>query len=43
MAKNELGDEFDIREFHDVVLRQGPLPLSVLEEFVMDYVERNKR
>ncbi len=42
MAKQELGDNFDIREFHDVVLRQGPLPLSVLEDFVMDYVERNR-
>ncbi|MFK8030128.1 MAG: DUF885 family protein [Gammaproteobacteria bacterium] len=42
-AKKELGDNFDIREFHDVVLRQGPIPLSVLEGFVMDYVERNKR
>lgn len=28
-----LGDKFDIRDFHDIILRNGALPLNVLEEY----------
>lgn len=41
-AKAELGDKFDIREFHEVVLAQGPIPLNVLEEFIDGYIAQNK-
>lgn len=30
-AKATLGDKFDIREYHDEILKYGPLPLNVLE------------
>ncbi|MDP4534618.1 DUF885 domain-containing protein [Alkalimonas collagenimarina] len=37
-AINQLGDRFDIREFHDVVLKNGAVPLDVLEQLVHDYI-----
>lgn len=37
-AKQALGNKFDIRKFHDVVLTNGPLPLNVLETKVDEYI-----
>lgn len=37
-ARSELGAGFDIREFHDVVLKSGPVPLSILEENVNAWI-----
>jgi len=41
-AETELGNDFDIREFHDVVLANGSVPLNILEELVEDYIEKTK-
>jgi len=37
-AQLKLGPKFDIREFHDVVLRDGALPLELLEEQGQRYI-----
>ncbi len=37
-AKDNLKDKFDIKEFHDVVLKNGALPMNQLEKQVKDYV-----
>lgn len=41
-AKVQLGDDFDIREFHDVVLLNGAVPLNILEELVQDWADSKK-
>lgn len=38
-ARVRLGDAFDIRAFHDVVLKDGPVPLQILEENVEAWIE----
>lgn len=41
-AQTELGTKFDQREFHDVVLRNGAVPLEILEDQVNAYIQRTK-
>jgi uncharacterized protein (DUF885 family) len=41
-AETELGDRFDIREFHNVVLTNGSVPLDILEQLVKEYVANKK-
>ncbi len=37
-AMDELGDKFDIRDFHDAVLKNGAVPLDILERIIDDYI-----
>ena len=41
-ARQALGDEFDIRDFHAVVLGNGAVPLDVLEELVDAYIAQRR-
>jgi uncharacterized protein (DUF885 family) len=42
-AEGALGDRFDVRAFHDVVLGQGAVPLEVLAAQVKRWVEETKK
>ncbi|MCZ6763097.1 MAG: DUF885 domain-containing protein [Gammaproteobacteria bacterium] len=39
-AEEALGDDFDLREFHDVLLGDGALPLSMLENVIDRYIAK---
>ena len=40
-AKESMGDKFSLKDFHDVVLRNGAIPLSLLEREVNQYIKDN--
>jgi uncharacterized protein (DUF885 family) len=42
-ATAELGDDFDIRAFHDACLENGALPLDVLDAHISDWIEEQKQ
>ena len=42
MAETELDDDFNVAEFHDIVLANGSVPLSVLETLVEDWIKTKK-
>ena len=41
-AKAELGDNFDIRDYHDFILSFGSIPLSIMEEKVDEFIAKNR-
>ena len=41
-ARSALGDDFDIRAFHDVILTSGPVPLSIMEENVDSWIAQER-
>jgi uncharacterized protein (DUF885 family) len=41
-AMQQLDEDFDIREFHDAVLKNGAVPMQVLDEVVDDYIRAKK-
>ena len=42
-SESALGSKFDVRDFHDVVLRNGALPLDILEEQVDAWIAASQR
>ena len=41
-AMDRLGDEFDIKQFHNVILGNGPMSLEILERVVEDWIAANE-
>ncbi|WP_065188846.1 DUF885 domain-containing protein [Shewanella woodyi] len=41
-AEQELGEKFDIRAFHDAILENGSVPMSVLEQQIQDFILTQK-
>jgi uncharacterized protein (DUF885 family) len=41
-AKKELGDKFDLRGFHDVVLLDGAVPLDILERHADEWIKQKR-
>lgn len=42
MAEEQLGEAFDIREFHEMILLNGAMPLEILEESVISWIDSQK-
>ncbi|BDA61319.1 hypothetical protein NUITMVS1_27820 [Shewanella xiamenensis] len=42
-SKQALGDKFDLRDFHDVLLKNGAVPLDILEKLVDRYIADKRR
>ncbi|MEQ1344094.1 DUF885 domain-containing protein [Acinetobacter seifertii] len=42
LAKQELGDRFDIKAFHDMVLNAGTLPLNILDARIKNWIKEQK-
>ncbi len=42
LAEKELGDKFNIRLFHDQLLKNGSLPMALLEELTKDWIKQQK-
>jgi uncharacterized protein (DUF885 family) len=41
-ASSQMGDNFDVREFHARILKNGSVPLSILEEEIDTYINEQK-
>jgi prolyl oligopeptidase len=37
-AERELGDKYDIKDFHHEILKRGSVPLDILEGYIIDWI-----
>ena len=40
-AETALGEKFDIREFHEIILNEGTITLSIMEKRINSYIQNN--
>ena len=40
--KSQLGDQFDIRDFHDAALKEGAMPLNILEDHIQWFIRNEE-
>ncbi|WP_444927561.1 DUF885 domain-containing protein [Microbulbifer sp. TRSA002] len=43
LMQNELGEDFDIKDFHEIILRNGNVPMAVLNEQVREFIKNRKQ
>jgi len=36
---NELGDQFNLKEFHNILLGSGAMPLDILDQVISSYIQ----
>jgi uncharacterized protein (DUF885 family) len=41
-AERELGDRFDVKAFHEVLLMNGGMPLDILDETVTEWIRETR-
>ena len=42
-AEQALGEDFDLRDFHDQLLKRGSMPLTMLDKVIKQYIDQQKR
>jgi uncharacterized protein (DUF885 family) len=42
LAEDKLGSNFNIRDFHEIILSKGTVTLAILESRVLNYIEKTK-
>ncbi|MCO1334258.1 DUF885 domain-containing protein [Microbulbifer sp. OS29] len=43
LMQSELGEEFNIKDFHEIVLRNGNVPMAVLNEQVREFIKEKQK
>ena len=38
-SEKELGDKYDIKDFHHEILKRGSVPLDILEDYINEWIE----
>jgi uncharacterized protein (DUF885 family) len=42
LAEDKLGSNFNIRDFHEIILSEGTVTLTILESRVLNYIQKTK-